>query len=131
MSKDFEKTYFFTIVISRCTLIQPGITATNFNSSMTGATEELAKVADEKSKQLLKTFRNSFLPENIVPTGWNQPVDEVAQIVKDAVLAENPDFRYQTTEAFKKEAAKKFTDPTGDSNVRKVHERYFKWQKKL
>ena len=91
----------------------------------------MAKVADEKSKQMLQTYKNSFLPENIVPTRWNQPVDEVAQIVKDAILAENPDFRYQTTEVFKEEAAKKFTDPTGDSNVRKVHERYFKWQKKL
>ena len=112
-------------------MIQPGPTITNFGDNIGRPTEAVAKAADEKSKQMLQTFIDSFLPSNVVPTRWHQPVEEIAQIVKDAILADNPDFRYQTTEAFKEEAAKKFTDPTGDSNVRKVHERYFKWEKKL
>ena len=78
------------------------------------------KTADEKSIQLRSKFENAFLPIHAVIPGtttWNQPVGEVAEIILAAILAENPDFRYQTTEIFKTEAKKKFTDPTGHSNV--------------
>ncbi|XP_071488510.1 retinol dehydrogenase 8-like [Diadema antillarum] len=45
-----------------------------------------------------------------------QPVD-VAEVVKEAALAEKPHFRYQTSEHVQEFARKVFVDPTGDSIV--------------
>ena len=112
--------------LHRCTLIEPGPVETQFPFNIKFHTE---KTADEKSIQLRSKFENAFLPIHaIIPgtTTWNQPVGEVAEIILAAILAENPDFRYQTTEIFKTEAKKKFTDPTGHSNVEKINKRFFK-----
>ena len=115
----------FLIFLHRCTLIEPGPVTTQFGNNMLSQTE---KAADEKSTQLRLKYEKAYLPIRCVPgtTEWFQPADEVAEIILAAILAENPDFRYQTTEIFKAEAKKKFTDPTGFSNVEKIKKRFFK-----
>lgn len=42
---------------------------------------------------------------------------EIAFIVKQAIEADKPLFRYQTTESIKKQAAQRLVDITGNSSV--------------
>ena len=107
----------------RCTLIEPGPVETQFPFNINFQTE---KTADEKSIQLRSKYENAFRLQMPGTTQWFQPVGEVAEIILTAILEENSDFRYQTTEILKTEAKKKFTDPTGYSNVEKINKRYFK-----
>lgn len=57
---------------------------------------------------------------------YMQDCEEVAQFVKDIVLGEKCDLRYQTNEEFaRKEVAAKLVDPTGKKSVDLVAKRYF------
>lgn len=47
-----------------------------------------------------------------------QEPQEIALIVKEAIEAKEPLFRYQTTEAIKEQASKRMVDITGQSNVK-------------
>ena len=49
-----------------------------------------------------------------------QQPEEIAAIVKEAIEAANPLFRYQTTEAIKEQAAMRFVDITGHTGVKEL-----------
>ena len=57
---------------------------------------------------------------------WLQTADEVAQFTVEAILAEKPHFWYQTNKMFTAPTKAKLADPTGDSNIAAVNERFFK-----
>lgn len=79
--------------------------------------------ADPKTQSLLELMKMNMKSEF---EKYIQDCEEVAQFVKDIVLGEKCDLRYQTNEEFgSKEVAAKFFDPTGNKSVDLVAKRYF------
>ena len=79
--------------------------------------------ADPKTQSLLELMKMNMKNEF---EKYIQDCEEVAQIVKDIILGEKCDLRYQTNEEFgSKEVAAKFFDPTGNKSVDLVAKRYF------
>ena len=69
--------------------------------------------ADKKTTEIFQTFEQRFysaFDENMVQSG-----SEVAEVVKNIILSEQPNLRYHTNEKFNPEQVKaKLSDPTGN-----------------
>ena len=50
----------------------------------------------------------------------SQTSEDIAEVIKEAICAEKPHFRYQTNDDVKKTAASKYVDPSGDSVVQSL-----------
>ena len=103
----------------RCTIIEAGPTATPGpeNSKVFLAKFKLSE-ADQKTQELLDTFSGRMYP---LFFSTMQSPDEIAEVVKEVILNEKPNLRYQTNEKYNPEEIKsKLVDPTGNALVEMV-----------
>ena len=78
--------------------------------------------ADPKTKSLMEVVFANIIKEF---DSAMQSCEDVAQVVKEIILEEKSDLRYQTNEKFgSKEVAAKLADPTGNKSVDLVTKRY-------
>ena len=77
---------------------------------------------DDETKQLLENLTKKI---STAFTTVVQTPDEVAQVIQEAILAEQPHLRYQTNKNYAAATAAKLTDPTGDKPIELMHQRYF------
>ena len=74
--------------------------------------------ADQKTQQLLETFSGRMYHLFI---STMQSPDEIAEVVREVILNEKPNLRYQTNEKYNPDEIKgKLVDPTGNALVEKV-----------
>lgn len=79
--------------------------------------------ADPKTKSLLDTAQANL---DRTFSDAMQSCDEVAQIVKDIILGEKKDLRYQTNDKFEPgDIPVKLADPTGNKSVDHITQRFF------
>ena len=79
--------------------------------------------ADPKTLNLKSTFSAKIQKEI---EGKSQSSEECAQFVKEIILDEKGNLRYQTNEKFgSKEVAAKLAEPSGNSSVDIITTRYF------
>lgn len=101
-------------------VICPGPVGTNFSGNM-------AVVDDSENDPETAAVRKQYLKNLTEFIGKNiQTPEEVAAVIKEAVQAERPHFRYFTSEVDLENAKKKFSDLTGDSTVQMAQDIFFK-----
>lgn len=99
-------------------VIEPGPVLTQFIANLGGlalrSEEELAidPYADPLNKYLI-AVRGRF--NDVGQTG-----EDIAQIIVEAATAEQPNFRYQTSDAVRGMTGMKFVDPTGNAQITMV-----------
>jgi len=54
-----------------------------------------------------------------------QTPDEISQVILEALLADKPHLRYQTNKNYAAAISSKLADPTGDSAVELMSQRFF------
>ena len=93
-------------------LIEPGPVRTEFVTRLgPSLAERIADTADPYRPMLEVYLKAS--QERIAAIG--QSAEDVAGVILEAATAEAPHFRYQTSEAVRGAAARKYVDPSGDS----------------
>lgn len=103
----------------RCTILETGPTATLApeNGKVFLAKFKLSD-ADQKTQDLLKTF-SERMSHLFVSTMQTPP--EIAELVREVILDEKPNLRYQTNVKYNPEEIKgKLVDPTGNALVEMV-----------
>jgi len=103
----------------RCTILETGPTATlgPENGKVFLAKFKLSD-ADQKTQDLLKTF-SERMSHLFVSTMQSPP--EIAELVREVILDEKPNLRYQTNVKYNPEEIKgKLVDPTGNALVEMV-----------
>jgi NAD(P)-dependent dehydrogenase (short-subunit alcohol dehydrogenase family) len=107
-------------------LIEPGPVATDFVANVMEAdsfNEEARKQCDPKTVQIydayMKNMMANFKPE------MAQSSQQVAEIIRDVIEAEQPPLRTQTHPNIRP-GDMKFTDPSGDKALNFAFERYLK-----
>ena len=115
--------YCHFIQIKRCSLIEPGPVATSFGANLRRVDKETdSPPIDDETKQLLENLTKKI---STAFTTVVQTPDEVAQVIQEAILAEQPHLRYQTNKNYAAATTAKLTDPTGDKPIELMHQRYF------
>ena len=115
--------YGHFIQIKRCSLIEPGPVATSFVANLRRVDKEAdSPPIDDETKQLLENLTKKI---STAFTTVVQTPDEVAQVIQEAILAEQPHLRYQTNKNYAAATVAKLTDPTGDRPIELMHQRYF------
>ncbi|XP_072034785.1 retinol dehydrogenase 8-like [Amphiura filiformis] len=112
----------FNISVS---VIEPGPVQTEFRGNIASNDtgnfgNEVDADVDEKTRQYYKdTFAGAEeRAPKVIQTGA-----EIASIIQDVILSDNPHLHYPTSEAMGKLAASKYIDPTGDSVIRNLSAR--------
>ncbi|XP_072041061.1 retinol dehydrogenase 8-like [Amphiura filiformis] len=113
----------FNISVS---VIEPGPVQTSILANVTinkmgcFRSEDLDPDVDELTRQYFSSsFSNAFTKRR---TTMMQHGTEIASIIQDIILSEEPHLRYPTSDAVRELAAMKYTDPTGDSVVKNITE---------
>ncbi|XP_022080931.1 retinol dehydrogenase 8-like isoform X2 [Acanthaster planci] len=88
-----------TALISKIRTLSPAEKSKNFDPPLR---DEFLKFAGEIAGPMMKTMVSA---------------DEVANLILEAIVSENPHLRYQIHEVYKKAAAKKFIDPHTDAQL--------------
>ncbi|KAL9964850.1 hypothetical protein ACROYT_G028548 [Oculina patagonica] len=105
----------------RCSLIEPGPVSTSFTANVSQTAGDDTPL-DEETKQLLdncvKKMRTAF-------TTVVQGPEEVGQVIMEALLADKPHLRYQTNKHYAAATSSKLADPTGDSSLELMYQRFF------
>ncbi|XP_072029302.1 retinol dehydrogenase 8-like [Amphiura filiformis] len=111
----------FNISVS---VIEPGPVQTAFAGNIatndTGRFSSEAEIdadVDEKTRQY---YKDSFARAEKRSSTIMQTGAEIASIIQDAILSDNPHLHYPTSEVMGKLAASKYIDPTGDSVLRNL-----------
>ena len=111
----------FILVTSpcRCTILEPGPTQTLGPENGTAFVNKFSlSDADQKSQELLGTFAGRMFS---MFGSTMQTSHQVAEYVKNIILCEKPQFRYQTNAKYRPEEIKvKLADPTGNTLVEMV-----------
>lgn len=88
----------------------------NFFGVMRVVQPALPHMRAQKSGKIIQIgSRSGWL--SVILSSWAQSPLEIAHIVKEAAEADQPLFRYQTTDEIKAQAALRFVAPTGVSSV--------------
>jgi short-subunit dehydrogenase len=99
-------------------MIEPGPIATDFVENVV---KILSPDLDSKTKHIFEVYiaemKATFKPE------FAQTGEQVAQMIKDVIEAENPPFRTQTN-SFIRPGDQKFHDPTGNAGINLAYERF-------
>ena len=77
---------------------------------------------DDETKQLL-TNATERIKAHVV-TMFQTP-DEVAEVIREVLLADKPHLRYQTNKMYASAAKAKLVDPTGDKLTELMYQRFF------
>ncbi|XP_072039359.1 retinol dehydrogenase 8-like [Amphiura filiformis] len=119
----------FSISVS---VIEPGPVRTSIVDNMalnkTGSFrfEDLDPGVDELTKQYFKSkftnaeFKNDW--SQCISAEKTQAGTEIANIIQDVIISEEPHLHYPTSDAMRGLAAMKYTDPSGDSIVQNIAE---------
>ena len=107
-------------------MIEPGPVGTDFVGNAQAMSQKAvasSASADEETKAMMQAVMTSMMAnKDKVQTG-----DEVAEVIREALLAEKPHFRYQTNKAYAQATRVKLADPTGDTSVDFMYQRFFSW----
>ena len=118
-----DANHYHFVPIKRCSLIEPGPVSTSFGANLLSIGKESdSPPIDDETKQLLENLTKKL---HTAFTTVVQTPDEVAQVIQEAILTEQPHLRYQTNKNYAAATAAKLTDPTGDKPIELVHQRYF------
>lgn len=103
----------------RCTILEPGPTQTLGPENGTAFVNKFSlSDADQKSQELLGTFAGRMFS---MFGSTMQTSHQVAEYVKNIILCEKPQLRYQTNEKYRPEEIKvKLADPTGNTLVEMI-----------
>ena len=114
---------FARVLLFRCCLLEPGTVLTPFSAKAQEWSRVSTPNADPKTLNLKSTFSAKIQKEI---EGKSQSSEECAQFVKEIILDEKGNLRYQTNEKFGfKEVAAKLAEPSGNSSVDIITTRYF------
>ena len=106
----------------RCSILEPGPVGTSIAENLAWTNKYDKPTADQKTLELQGAFGAKF-HEAINSTIQN--VNEVAEIVKNIILSEKPNLRYQTNDKFGLDEVKaKLADPTGNVLVEMLNKKY-------
>ena len=107
----------------RCSILEPG----PVNTEVLGNADAWPKkyktsTPDQKTLELQKAFYENFKP---VFESTSQTATEIAEQVKNIILSEKPNLRYQTNDKFcPGEVKAKLSDPTGNEIVEILKKKY-------
>jgi len=107
----------------RCSILEPGPVETPIRESIEAWTKKYDKpTADQKTLELQGAYGANFNP---IMNSTMQNVKEVAEIVKNIILSEKPNLRYQTNDKFGLDEIKaKLADPTGNVLLEMLNKKY-------
>ncbi|XP_072032980.1 retinol dehydrogenase 8-like [Amphiura filiformis] len=83
-------------------------------------TEFVANIAANTSGNFWQFYKDSFVRSGKSPMSNYQTGAEIARIIQDVILSDNPHLHYPTSEVMRNYAATKYIDPTGDSVIRRM-----------
>lgn len=106
----------------RCSLIEPGPVSTSFVANLSHTATSDDSLLDDETKQLYDNYSKKM---RAAFTTVVQTPDEVSKVILEAILADKPHLRYQTNKNYAAATSSKLTDPTGDSSVELMHQRFF------
>ena len=106
----------------RCSLLEPGLVGTAVMDSMgTWVKNYDVKPADQRSMELQKALGGNM--EQLFDKF--QSPNELAGIVKNIILSEKPNLRYQSNASFNPDEVRaKLPDPTGNDVVELLKKKY-------
>jgi short-subunit dehydrogenase len=105
---------FFNVKMS---IIEPGAIQTEFVNRVLGDMQKSGGVLNDDYAPVLKRYMDTAKKSFSAA----QTPDEVARVILDCILSENPYLRYQTSDKAREfTAAKLGTDPTGDIQQKKI-----------
>ena len=114
---------FARILLFRCCLLEPGPVLTPLAAKAQEWSRISTPNADPETLNLKSMFSAKIQKEI---EGKSQSSEECAQFVKEIILDEKGNLRYQTNEKFgSKEVAAKLAEPSGNSSVDIITTRYF------
>ena len=119
------RTHSYNIIHScRLSIIEPGPIATEFlpTELNDSETDDLHEGVDEETKELLANAVTKM--ESALANMAQSPV-EIAQIIADVLQEDDPHLRYQTNKMYTMATADKLTDPTGDSTLLAIYQKFF------
>jgi len=95
-------------------LVEPGPVNTEFVASVMRSSPVATATTKDAYSDLIARYRAST---STAFATLGQTGDDVARVILEAATAENPHFRYATSDFVRGLAAQKYVDPTGDSVV--------------
>ncbi|KAL9956412.1 hypothetical protein ACROYT_G037886 [Oculina patagonica] len=100
----------------RCTLLEPGPVSTAIGENEKVRTEDVdLKTADQKTRDLWERMQERF---NAAGNRDRLTPLAIAEVDKEIILSERPEFRYHTNKTFcAEEITAKLADPTGFNSV--------------
>jgi len=110
-------------LLFRCSILEPGPVGTSIGENIEAWTEKYDNpTADQKTLELQEAYGAKF---SQAVNSTRQDVREVAEIVKNIILSENPNLRYQTNDKFGLDEVKaKLADPAGNVLVEMLNKKY-------
>ena len=110
-------------LLFRCSILEPGPVGTSIGENIEAWTKKYDKpTADQKTLELQRAYGANL---NQAINSAMQNVKEVAEIVKNIILSEKPNLRYQTNHKFCPDEIKaKLADPTGNVLVEMLNQKY-------
>ena len=111
-------------MLDRCSLLEPGPVGTAIVGNIDAWTKKYDKpTADPKSQETFGNVGGKLLQGF---HGTVQDVNEVAEIVKNIILSEKPNLRFQTNDKYYPDQVKaKLVDPTGNNLVEMLYKKFF------
>lgn len=104
-------------------MIEPGPVSTELAANREAlSVNETADCVDDETKELLENVTKKM---QAAFSTIRQTADEVAEVVKEAILSDNAHFRYQTNKSSTSATEARLTDPTGDKPIDKMYHRFF------
>ena len=110
-------------LLFRCSILEPGPVGTSIGENIEAWTKKYDKpTAGQKTLELQRAYGANL---NQAINSAMQNVKEVAEIVKNIILSEKPNLRYQTNHKFYPDEIKaKLADPTGNVLVEILNKKY-------
>ncbi|KAJ8032669.1 Estradiol 17-beta-dehydrogenase 1 [Holothuria leucospilota] len=107
------------VFLTRVTIICPGPVDTKFGPSMAMFDQN---ESDEETMAIRKQYLKNL--QQII-SGNIQTSQEVAKVIKEAIEADKPNFRYYTSEKDLKDARAKLADTTGNAAIQFINNTFF------
>lgn len=109
----------------KCSLIEPGPVGTSFVANQKDYVKSMQSstaAIDDETKQLLANATERMKAQFVTMV---QTPNEVAEVIREALLSDKPHLRYQTNKMYASTVKAKLVDPTGDRSAELIHQRFF------
>ena len=90
----------------------------DYIKSMKSSTADI----DDETKQLFTNATERMKAQFVTMV---QTPNEVAEVIREALLSDKPHLRYQTNKMYANAVKTKLVDPTGDRSAELMHQRFF------